>query len=286
MASSESDELSTTLDHLIVRHPDGTVSKTPIPNQAGATIAVGRELDNEVVLDDPRVSRRHAQIRRAAAGGLEITDVGSANGTFVGGLRVRLNQWSPLAAGQTVSIGGTRLVWEEAVSSQATVGMMPVAAPKGAAPAPPARRSAGLLPWLVGGGLLAAALVIVVLFINAVRSPAPPATTAATAAAGPVDIARQTPQGPAAGAPQPTATPASPAGSLPAPAIPSLTLEAVEFLPVISGALFDTSHVYLIASVRVENLGDEPFIVSTGRFAAQTQTGETITELGQGFAPS
>ncbi|RME41611.1 MAG: FHA domain-containing protein, partial [Caldilineae bacterium] len=162
----------TSQDHILIRHPDGSVSKEPLPAETGTLIRLGRELDNDIILVDPRASRHHAQLRRAEGGGVEITDAGSANGTFVGGLRVRQGEWSPLAPGQVVRIGDTQVVWEEALASQRTVGMAPVApAERPPAPAPaPRRQTAPLLPWLIGAAVLVAVVAIVSLFASALRS--------------------------------------------------------------------------------------------------------------------
>ncbi len=51
------------------------------------TIAIGTHPSNDVVLDDTTVSRRHATITRKA-GGFELADLGSTNGTFVNGRRL------------------------------------------------------------------------------------------------------------------------------------------------------------------------------------------------------
>jgi ABC transport system ATP-binding/permease protein len=48
-------------------------------------IAVGRAVDNDVVLDDPSLSRKHARLYRRSAAELEIEDLNSSNGTFVNG---------------------------------------------------------------------------------------------------------------------------------------------------------------------------------------------------------
>src|SRR5262249_56291957 len=50
-------------------------------------LVLGRE-DVDVLVEDPEVSRRHASVR-PVDGGLEIDDLGSSNGTFVNGVRVR-----------------------------------------------------------------------------------------------------------------------------------------------------------------------------------------------------
>jgi two-component system, cell cycle sensor histidine kinase and response regulator CckA len=49
---------------------------------------VGRSPDATVMVDDPGVSRLHARIRRSEAGGFEVEDLGSKNGTFLNGARV------------------------------------------------------------------------------------------------------------------------------------------------------------------------------------------------------
>ncbi len=57
------------------------------PLQVGVN-TVGRLPDNDVVLDDPCVSRRHCAILVHATRGCEVYDVASKNGTFVNGARV------------------------------------------------------------------------------------------------------------------------------------------------------------------------------------------------------
>jgi hypothetical protein len=61
---------------------------------AGSTYAldadvttIGRHPDSDLFLDDVTVSRRHAVIRHLPAG-YEISDVGSLNGTYLGGERI------------------------------------------------------------------------------------------------------------------------------------------------------------------------------------------------------
>ena len=47
------------------------------------TYVVGRARGCDVRLDDPSVSRRHAELVRVAGGRLYVTDCATANGTFV-----------------------------------------------------------------------------------------------------------------------------------------------------------------------------------------------------------
>jgi len=48
-----------------------------------AELAVGRAVDNDIVLDDPSLSRKHAKIYRRGVAELEIEDLGSSNGSFI-----------------------------------------------------------------------------------------------------------------------------------------------------------------------------------------------------------
>jgi len=48
---------------------------------------IGRAANNEIVIDDVEVSRRHAQIIRQPDGTYVVEDLGSTNGTFVNGRR-------------------------------------------------------------------------------------------------------------------------------------------------------------------------------------------------------
>ncbi|AWT41367.1 MULTISPECIES: FHA domain-containing protein [Streptomyces] len=66
------------------------------------TVRIGRADDNDLVVDDLIVSRRHAELRPLPDGGHEIVDVGSHNGTFLNGRRVTR---APLAPGDIVGIG-------------------------------------------------------------------------------------------------------------------------------------------------------------------------------------
>jgi pSer/pThr/pTyr-binding forkhead associated (FHA) protein len=61
---------------------DGRVFNLP-----PGTSTLGRAIDNDLVFDDPSLSRRHASIHRDG-GKIEIEDLGSSNGSFVSGRRV------------------------------------------------------------------------------------------------------------------------------------------------------------------------------------------------------
>ncbi|MCK5801090.1 MAG: FHA domain-containing protein, partial [Deltaproteobacteria bacterium] len=50
-------------------------------------VRVGSSSESELRLDDPSVSRHHLELR-ATEKGLALRDLGSTNGTFVGGIRI------------------------------------------------------------------------------------------------------------------------------------------------------------------------------------------------------
>lgn len=87
------------------------VATIEIISEAGSTIVesgsvktVGREQTNDIVLDDPKVSRSHAAFRMLGDGKHYIVDMGSANGTFLNDKRVVSPQ--ALKDGDEISIGG------------------------------------------------------------------------------------------------------------------------------------------------------------------------------------
>ena len=64
-------------------------------------VRIGRLLDNDVVLDDLLVSRRHAELR-STTHGWELVDLGSGNGTFLNGRRVSK---APITSADVIGIG-------------------------------------------------------------------------------------------------------------------------------------------------------------------------------------
>lgn len=70
-------------------------------------VNIGRRLDNTLVIDDPRVSRNHAQLR-AIKGRFVLFDLNSTGGTFVNGQRA--NQ-TVLYPGDVISLAGVSLIF-------------------------------------------------------------------------------------------------------------------------------------------------------------------------------
>jgi FHA domain-containing protein len=75
---------------------------------SGDLVVVGRSRDCDLVIDDPNVSRRHAEVRRED-GGWVIADLGSTNGLKVNGRRVAEATLQP---GDEISLGLSRLSFE------------------------------------------------------------------------------------------------------------------------------------------------------------------------------
>ncbi|MFF0886509.1 FHA domain-containing protein [Streptomyces sp. NPDC001046] len=71
----------------------------PLPSR---TVRIGRAADNDLVIDDLVVSRRHAELRALPDGTYEITDLGSHNGTYLNGSPVTT---APVGQGDIVGIG-------------------------------------------------------------------------------------------------------------------------------------------------------------------------------------
>lgn len=98
---------------------NGLVPAGPItPNLVwdGQTYAVlrsptrlGRLADNDIVIDDKRVSRHHAEVVERG-GRWTLRDTGSTNGVAVNGKIVRE---AVLMPGDAISLGGLEVIWEQ-----------------------------------------------------------------------------------------------------------------------------------------------------------------------------
>jgi pSer/pThr/pTyr-binding forkhead associated (FHA) protein len=70
-------------------------------------IRIGRRLENNLVLDDPRVSRTHAELR-AINGRYVLFDLNSTGGTYVNGVKISQSVVYP---GDVISLAGVNLVY-------------------------------------------------------------------------------------------------------------------------------------------------------------------------------
>jgi hypothetical protein len=89
------------LGRLVYVHPPGGPVGREFP--VGVTpLLVGRDRGCDVVCPDESVSRRHARVDVRADGKVQVTDLGSANGTFVNRVRVKS---APLRGGDQLQLG-------------------------------------------------------------------------------------------------------------------------------------------------------------------------------------
>lgn len=94
-------------------------------------VNIGRRRDNHVVLDDPRVSRSHAQLR-AINGRHVIFDLNSTGGTYVNNQRV---SQSVLYPGDVISLAGITLIYgQDLPVSKPAADVKPEAAPSSERP--------------------------------------------------------------------------------------------------------------------------------------------------------
>ncbi|MGI8439806.1 MAG: FhaA domain-containing protein [Thermoleophilaceae bacterium] len=75
---------------------------------SGDRLVLGRSRECDVVIDDPNVSRRHAEVHHRD-GGWVVHDLGSTNGIKVNGRRV---EEAPLSSGDEISLGLANLTFE------------------------------------------------------------------------------------------------------------------------------------------------------------------------------
>jgi hypothetical protein len=125
---------------LIISHPGGREAAHPL--RAGVT-TVGRAPDNDLALDDPQVSRHHLRLT-ASAQEVEVTDLGSAGGTFIDGERLPPGEPRLLRRGGTLRLGATTIRLEIYAHSA------PPDAPTRSAPAPGERLLERLAEGLQG----------------------------------------------------------------------------------------------------------------------------------------
>jgi pSer/pThr/pTyr-binding forkhead associated (FHA) protein len=101
-----------------IRAPGGDFSLAgPAPTQdvevafAGAELGFGRALGADIQLPFPKVSARHARLLREA-GGYRVEDLGSSNGTRLGGRRLAPHAPESIAIGEVLDIGGVEVRFE------------------------------------------------------------------------------------------------------------------------------------------------------------------------------
>jgi hypothetical protein len=96
-----------------LKGPYGQTNLEPTPYP----YTIGRAPENLLIVNDPKVSSHHAQIRPEGQG-YDIVDLGSSNGTFVNEQRLVPNVPRLLYTGDQVRVGDTVFVYEAGAMSQ------------------------------------------------------------------------------------------------------------------------------------------------------------------------
>lgn len=85
-----------------------------------ATATTGRETDNDIVLDDLRVSRHHL-LFQMEQDHLRVTDLNSGNGTLVNGQRLEIHTARRLQDGDVIKVGSCEIAVLEVETARLTV---------------------------------------------------------------------------------------------------------------------------------------------------------------------
>ena len=114
---------------------------------------VGRGPDNNIVINDENVSRKHLQMLQDDNGNVSVVDLGSTNGTYVNGMRITSE--TRLKPGDTVRIGNTALPWQTYFRKAQTS-------------IPPKPTKKNMKWWFIGGGIVLLLLIVggVLIIVN------------------------------------------------------------------------------------------------------------------------
>jgi TolB protein len=228
-------------------------------------LSIGRAEDNDLQLMDPKASRHHARIHREEATCI-VTDLGSANGTRVNG--VRLTAPHTLQHGERITIGDTELLYQEpgrllddtitgaeipaAVRAAEATQAVAAAAPQPPAPSRVGARVRGMRQGVVIGLVAASAVVLLAIVALALYLLAP----SVYERLGLISAASPTPEmtvSPTA----PTVVETPPvSGETPTPTVPPFDPQEIEDLLVQADALARRSK-FEEAVVIYEDLAEE-----------------------------
>jgi Tol biopolymer transport system component/Flp pilus assembly protein TadD len=190
-----------------------------------AGLSIGRAEESDLQLMDPKASRHHARVRREGVTYV-LTDLGSANGTRVDGVRV--TDPHALRHGERITIGDSELLYQEpggpledtitaiglppAVQAATVIQAVEEVPSPPPSPPPAALLSRGLSRGMVIGLVVAAAVVLIAVVAIAISllapdvfekiglgsaSPTPPVPVTSPTSPAAVGTAVETPQSPA-----------------------------------------------------------------------------------------
>lgn len=102
--------------HPAPKAPQLIINGLRIVNLDESLMNIGRSDDNDIIIDDPYVSRHHLQVR-LRFGAFTLFDVNSQGGTFVNNVRVTEHKLQP---GDVIAIGKSKLIYTTADSRQSS----------------------------------------------------------------------------------------------------------------------------------------------------------------------
>ncbi|MGE0393508.1 MAG: FHA domain-containing protein [Vicinamibacterales bacterium] len=85
----------------------GQPSETTFRILPSSTKTIGRATGADFILDEALISRVHCRVEVNMSGDLDVTDLGSTNGTFVNGTRVTTARLVP---GDRIKVGRLELI--------------------------------------------------------------------------------------------------------------------------------------------------------------------------------
>jgi pSer/pThr/pTyr-binding forkhead associated (FHA) protein len=137
----------------------GRTVPMPWPPEVTRFVRIGRLADNDIVLDDSRVSGHHARLIVVAGSQPLIEDIGSSNGTFLNSADRRVTGPTPITESDilyfgTLAVPAARLLG--ALNEPATAAPAPSAATTAAEPRPASiSERPAIAPWEGNRWLLA-----------------------------------------------------------------------------------------------------------------------------------
>jgi hypothetical protein len=105
-------------ERLIATWSDGTLT---LELDGRRRVVVGRSLEATLVLPITGLSREHFALERGGRGWV-VEDLGSRNGTIVGGVRLSAGERRPLAGAEAISAAGCTFVVTAPARARAVVG--------------------------------------------------------------------------------------------------------------------------------------------------------------------
>lgn len=108
LVPGEIERQSTSMDELIITHRDAAPQFLTLDKPS---LLIGRDENSDIQLDGQAISRQHARIERTDDG-WRIVDLGSTNGSYLGGARLEANSIAEWQSGHPLQVGAFTLQWQ------------------------------------------------------------------------------------------------------------------------------------------------------------------------------